>query len=210
MSQTTSELRKKLDGLLAQARDTLLDWSRGALKAESDDERHRADFVFMLAKETDDLRRRIVDLANGEYPTHEKEKRTASESLPRAKKRHALGSARRRKGDYPKYLRRSNALVKVGLSRDKKSEYKHIVPAVEFQQAIERVANTGVNGKEFSADELLRGFDGLSYHLYIVMALLRQEKAVVVVRRGVYKVGKEPIESAIESIWKSLPEEAHE
>ena len=210
MAQTTNELRKKLDGLLAQARDTLLDWSRGALQAENDDERHRADFVFMLAKETDDLRRRIGDVANGECPNHERYERAMSGDLAGEKKRHAFGSARRRKGDYPKYLRRGNALVKVGLSRDKKSEYKHIVPAVKCRRAMELVANTGGNGKEFTADDLLKGFDGLSYHLYIVLALLRQKKAVVVVRRGIYKLGNESIDPTIASIWKALPEEAHE
>ncbi len=210
MAQTTNELRKKLDGLLAQARDVLLDWSRGALKAKSNEERHQADFVFKLAKETDDLRRRIGDLANGEYPTYESEEHAISGSPPVTKKRHGLGTVRRRKGDYPKYLRRGNAIVKVGLSRDKRSEYKHIVPAAECQRAMELVTSTGANGKEFTADDLLNGFDGLSYHLYAVLALLRQRKAVVVVRRGVYKLSKEFVDKGIESIWKALPEEVHE
>lgn len=210
MAQTKDELHEKIDGLLAQARDTLLDWSRGALQAEGDDERHRADFVFMLAKETDDLRRRISDVANRKYPTHERDKHATLEGLARDKKRQVFGSARRRKGDYPKYLRRGNALVKIGLSRDKKSEYKHIVPGAECRRAIELVANTGRNGKVFTADDLLKGFDGLSYHLYIVMALLRQKKVVLVVRRGTYKLGNESITPAIENIWKALPEEVHE
>ena len=210
MPQTPNELRKKLDSLLAQARDALLDWSRGALKAESDDERHRANFVFMLAKETDDLRRRIGDLANGANPTHERDERTTSGGLRGAKKRDAFVSARRRKGDYPKYLHRGNALVKVGLSRDKKSEYEHIVPSAEYRRAVELVSNTGANGNEFTADDLLKEFDGLSYHLYVVLALLRQKKAVVVVHRGLYKLGNESIDVAIESIWKALPEETHE
>ncbi|MCY3955406.1 MAG: hypothetical protein OXF47_05370 [Nitrospira sp.] len=210
MPQTINELRKRIDSQLTQARDALLDWSRGALKAESDDERHQANFVFMLAKETDDLRRRIGDLANGAYPTtHQKDEHTTSGDLGGAKKHHAFISARRRKEDYPKYLRRGNALVKVGLSRDKKSEYEHIVPASEYRRAMTLVANAGANGKEFTADDLLKGFDGPSYRVYVILALLRQKDAVVVLHRGIYKLGNESIDAAIENIWNALPEEAH-
>lgn len=210
MPQITNESRKKIDILLEQARDALLDWSRSALRAENDDERNRANFVFMLAKETDDLRRRIGDLANGAYSTQEKDERTTSGSLRGIKKPLADTSVKRRKEDYPKYLRRGNSIVKVGLSRDKKSVYEHIVPAAEYRRAMELVANTGAKGKEFTADELLKRFDGPSYHLYVVLALLRKKNAIVVLHRGIYKLGNDSINAAIESIWKSLPEEVHE
>ena len=213
MTKTTEESRKKLDGLLAQARDIFLNWSREALQAESDDERWQADVVFAFAKEVDDLRRRVGDVANGAPPLHEKRERdepATSRGTTGDKKLQAFVSARRRKRDYPKYLRRDNALVKVGLGKDKKSEYKHVVPDAECRRVMELVAHTGGNRKEFTADDILKGFDGPSYRLYIVLALLREKKVIVVVRRGTYKLGNRSVAPTIEGIWKSLPIECHE
>ena len=209
MVMEIEEAKKALDDLLGRARDTLLDWSRDSLKAQSDDERHQADVVFALAKEADDLRRRIVDVGNDVGPALEATDRATPGNVAREKKRGSSGG-RRHKADYPKYLRRGNSLVKVGLSKDKKSEYKHVVPDAECRRVIELVAKAGENGTEFTADAVLKGFDGPSYHPYIVLALLRQKKAVVVVRRGTYKLGSKPVSATMDAIWKSLPEETHE
>ena len=211
MKQSTGdESREKLDSLLIHVRDILLDLSHDALKTENEVKRQQADFIFTLAKEADDLRRKVREVANrvsSDYIDHESKKPSGAKAK---KEDEATEQFRRRKGDYPKYLRRGNSLVKVGLRKDRKSEYKHIVPEHEYKRVVEKVVTTGRKEKEFATDDLLMDFDGSSYHIYIVLSLLRQKKVVEMVRRGTYKLGNKPVPSAVENIWKSLPEEAYE
>lgn len=206
-----SQFGSSLDGILAQARDMLLNWSRDSLQADSERERSKADAIFALAKEADDLRRRVAELQNEETAGAEGALDQSEAPAPTGgAMRSAHGSTRRRKKDYPKYLRRGDALVKVGLSKDKKTEYKHVVPNSEFRRVVALVSSAGKGGKEFTAEDFLKGFEGASYHAYVVLALLRQAKALVQVRRGTYRIGVKALDAAAEISWKGLPEESHE
>ena len=202
--------RDSLDALMSKVRDALLDWSRESLQADTETERARTDAIFSLAKEADDLRRRIAEVRE-QVPSARPIESGSGAQDPAANT--ALPSSaptRRRKRDYPKYVRRGDALVKVGLSKDKRTEYKHIVPASEYKRVAELIGSVGKGKREFTAEDILKGFDGASYHSYIVLALLREKKAVALVRRGTYRLGVKLLEPAIEAIWKALPEESHE
>ena len=209
-----NEPTTKLDSLLAQARDILLEWNRNALQAE-DDEREQADIIYTLAKQTEDIRRRARDTADRSLHTYQEDKRIVSTSTAVERKQQIVESTQQSKREYPKYLRRGDdALVKVGLRRNKKSEYKQIVPAQAYQRFREIVTKISRNGDAFTAEDLLREFDidGLSpsYHMYAVLSLLLQKKVVVEVRRGRYKLSNNSVDKAMKSIWGSLPEEAYE
>lgn len=210
MSGKNKEIYGQLNTFLSQARDVLLDWSRGAIQADSEEERGQADTIFALAKETDDLRRRIASIREGGVGYCASDPCEPQKKPAEQKGTSILKRARRRKKDYPKYLRRGDTLVKVGLSKDRKKEYKHVVPALEYRRVLELVRNIGKGSKEFTAENILKFFEGPSYHAYIVLSLLRQKKVVKLVRRGTYKLSGKSMDSVLETIWNSLLEESNE
>lgn len=209
-----NELTKKLDDLLAETRDILLDWNRKALQAE-DNERVQADFVYELAKQAEGIRRKVKDAADGNrYSYIENEQKTLS-SKTRERKQQLIPNTQQSKREYPKYFRRGDdALVKVGLRRDKRSEYKQIIPSLIYQQFKEVATKIGKDGNTFTSEVLLGEFEAYgnspSYHMYAVLSLLLRKKQIIEIRRGVYKLGSESLKDAMDGIWKSLPEESYE
>ncbi|MCY4262050.1 MAG: hypothetical protein OXC97_01830, partial [Candidatus Dadabacteria bacterium] len=97
---------------------------------------------------------------------------------------------------------------------NKKSVYKQIVPFLIYQQFGEIAARIGKDGKTFTSEVLLKEFKNYggspSYHMYSVLSLLVKKKQILELRRGVYKLGDESVQEAMESIWKLLPEESYE
>lgn len=209
-----NELATKLDDLLAQVRDTLLDWNRNALQAE-DNKRDQADIVYELAKQAEDIRRMIKEVSEGRHIAHQRNDRKSLTGKTEERKQQVAIDIQKSKREYPKYFRRGDdTLVKVGLRRNKKSVYKQIIPSLIYQQFGEIATKVGKDGKTFTSEVLLREFETYgsspSYHMYSVLSLLVQKKQILEVRRGVYKLGNESVQEAMESIWKLLPEESYE
>lgn len=211
MSSKTEKYVENLNNLLTQTRNTLFDWSRDYLQSDDASERSRTDALFELAKRADSLRREITEISTGKislYPPSTVE--DVNEKIVRESNKPSQGrsASRKRKKDYPKYTKRGDALVKIGLSRDKKKEYKHLVPAEEYQKVIELLKSICKSKKEFNAEELVEAFDGASYHPYIVLALLKQYGLVKLVRRGIYAFKSvNTLQDDIAAVWQNLKEE---
>ena len=209
-----NELTTKLDVLLVQVIDVLLDWNRKALQAD-DNERLQADIIYELAKRAEYIRRKIKDVADGSHYSSQRNQRNTLTSRTGERTQQLVTDIQQSKREYPKYTRRGDdTLVKVSLRRDKKSVYKQIIPSLIYQQFGEIMAKIGMGGNTFTSAVLLRELEvygpSPSYHMYAVLSLLLQEKQILEVRRGVYKLGNDSVEEAMESIWKSLPEESYE
>ena len=211
MSSKTEKYVENLNNLLTQTRDTLFDWSRDYLQSDDASERSRTDALFELAKRADSLRREITEISTGKvsvYPPSTVEDVNEKSVRESTNSPHGRTASRKRKRDYPKYKKRGGALVKIGLSRDKKKEYKHIVPAEEYLKILELLKSISQSKKEFNAEELVEAFDGASYHPYIVLALLKQRGVINLARRGVYAFTNANILSQeLESVWRELKEE---
>ena len=94
--------------------------------------------------------------------------------------------ARKSKGDYPKYTVRGDALVKIGLGRDRRTEYEHVVAKAEFDRILSRIAGFAGVKKWFTAEYIQEGLECPSYQTYIVLAMLRDKGHILSERRGQY------------------------
>lgn len=209
MDQTNLKEDKKINGLLARARDLLLDWSREALRADGDDESSQADKIFAFAKDADDLRRRIIAVKDGKTDTTANKSNTVYYVGEQGKSQ-GFPEIQLNKSDYPKYFRLDDGMIRVGLKKDKKTEYKHFLSEHRYNMIVKLAANAGKGGKEFTAKDLLKDFDGPSNDMYIALSLFHRKKLAKVIRRGIYKLENDVLSTAAESIWKGLPEEFYE
>lgn len=110
---------------------------------------------------------------------------------------------RKRKDDYPRYGRRAETLVKLGLGRDKLTEYEHTVPKNQIDAIIEKLRIMRSTKKDFRAEVLQRELECPSYQTYIVLALLKHLDVLDIQRRGTY-VFKNQLPSSSD-LWERIP-----
>src|ERR1043165_8200620 len=131
-----TEKLSKVEKLFEEIRDKLFECSLEAAKGNETDWQ-KAEALFKLAKNTDALRLSMSNFVVKEQSNSEitdqsffeggKESPIQSEGSLIAVTP-APKTARKKKGDYPKYSVRGDLLIKIGLSLDRKSEYEHVVP----------------------------------------------------------------------------------
>jgi len=188
----------KIARMLNDVRETLFECSRESIKGE-DNEWHKAEALFSLAKSVDGLRRQTLTLMNG-TPQSQVEVRTISQ--PRLKVSAKAGT--QNKEDYPHYKVRGRSLIKTGLGRDEKTEYEHIVPRSEFEKVIAKVAELASSRKEFTAEVVQEDLDCPMYQTYMVLALLRQMNLLEMPRRGSYQAPANGFPSSPDAIWDQV------
>ena len=162
----------------------LFDCSRQCVNGERG-EWQTAESLFTLAKSADLLRQqvsRVTDLTP--LPVGQTNGATMQvESEPDVVK-----PSRKRKEDYPKFMLRSDCLLKIGLSRDKRTEYEHEVPKPEFDKIIARLVALAPTNKEITVEEIQAGLDCPSYQTYVVIAVLLQMGLLTSPWRGAYRI----------------------
>src|SRR3972149_6531370 len=97
------------------------------------------------------------------------------------------------KGDYPRFFRRGDDLIKIGWSKKKREEYEHKTPRRVLVALANAIARRSNNGKVFETDELfpLKDDDGSEfpgYQSYVALAWLRTLGLVEQRGREGYKV----------------------
>jgi len=119
--------------------------------------------------------------------------------------------ARARKGDYPKFLREGQSLVKIGWSRSEKTEYEHKSPQKVLPILAAAVTRAGARGKRFSMDRVLPLVDGdetkiPDYQAYLCLGWFKELGFLVQHGRQGYSLASgAPIEPLIEAHWANLP-----
>jgi len=115
------------------------------------------------------------------------------------------------KGEYPRFFRRGDQLIKIGWSKKARAEYEHKAPRRVIDALAAAIARRSGNGKVFTAEDLFPlkdphdGSEIPGYQEYVALAWLRS--IAVVERRGrqgyvVSNIGVMP--SRIEQHWESL------
>ncbi len=171
---------------LEASREILFEVSRELMSSENGDFR-KAEAFFELAKRAEILRMDAKELSNGKLEAvpmrAEVERVTAAPTKASA---NAVRGPRKNKGDYPKYVFRNKNLVKIGLSRDARSEYEHTVE----HNNLDRILSTlnSYIGKEFAVPDLCDHLAGIpEYQVYVVVARLKELGTIVSLRKGFYE-----------------------
>lgn len=177
-----------------EIKETFFECAREAVNSTGEADWQKAEILFGLAKDADMLRRRVmmfVKEPQEKIPTEVLgsivSKTLAQQNTlnPEIKTRRTVRKLK--KSDYPNYSVRGDSLIKVGLRRDKRTEYSQSVPRREFDLIIARLNEMATTHEEFTPDEVQTGLECPIYQTYIVLALLKHLNLIDVLRRGSYQ-----------------------
>jgi hypothetical protein len=177
---------------LEAARDVFFSISRN-LMTEDEADWQDVEFYFNASRKVEVLRREILThrefsgnkpINDDSLTRHEPIGRTRAEE--NQKPRNTV--SKRRKADYPKYVIRNSSLIRIGLSRDRRSEYEHVVGIDELRKITERLAHF-LSVEQFVVNEVQEGLEVPIYQTYLVTTLLRELGILELIRRGVYRFG---------------------
>lgn len=103
------------------------------------------------------------------------------------------GHGTRKVGEYPKFLRDGDSLVKIGWSKKEKATYEHKAPRRILTALAGALEKTGRGGKRFGFEELLPlpdpdGGEIPSYQAYLALAWLRAENLLTQHGRQGYSI----------------------
>jgi hypothetical protein len=118
--------------------------------------------------------------------------------------------SRNKLGQYPKFVREGDNLVKIGWSKSQKAEYEHKSPKRLLAVLCESL--TSANGKRIVMDKVLPLKDPVTgsafpdYQSYVCLAWLKFSGLVTQHGRQGYSLPKGiELEKSVETIWADLP-----
>jgi hypothetical protein len=116
---------------------------------------------------------------------------------------------RNKLGQYPRFLREGDNLVKIGWSKSQRAEYEHKSP--KRLLAVLRESLTGANGKRILMDKVLPLKDPVTgsvfpdYQSYVCLAWLKFAGLVIQHGRQGYSLPKGiELEKSVEALWANL------
>ena len=118
--------------------------------------------------------------------------------------------SRNKLGQYPKFLREGDNLVKIGWSKSQRAEYEHKSPKRLLAVLCESL--TSANGKRIMMNKVLPLKDRVTgsafphYQSYVCLAWLRSAGLVTQHGRQGYSLPKGiELEKSVEALWVGLP-----
>jgi hypothetical protein len=115
-----------------------------------------------------------------------------------------------KKGNYPRFLREGDYLIKVAWSKTERSEYEHKSPKGVLNALVPAIARFGAGGKRFTMDAVLplkdaSGSEVPDYQTYLCLAWLRTMGLIKQHGRQGYSLPRNgDISNAAESEWNRL------
>lgn len=174
-------------GHLEAARDAFFSISRDLMTEEGIDWQD-VEFYFDVSKKIEIIRRDVrahSESENDKDSSVSNQPRTDDVEAEETGKPRAVAS-KKRKTDYPKYVIRNTSLIRIGLSRDRRAEYEHVVGTDELRKITERLKDF-LTVDQFVVNEVQEGLDVPVYQTYLVTTLLRELGVLELIRRGVYR-----------------------
>jgi hypothetical protein len=118
--------------------------------------------------------------------------------------------SRNKLGQYPRFVREGDNLVKIGWSKSQKAEYEHKSPKRLLAVLSESLRSA--NGKRIMMDkvlplkDLVSGYAFPDYQSYVCLAWLRSAGLVIQHGRQGYSLPKGiELEKSAEALWAGLP-----
>ena len=184
--------------------------AEGALKALPAEAASAGDYdaVQLLAewaKQLSMLRASAAEAAPEEAPAHK----------PTTNSRQRRTRSRRRpaRGDYPRFSRTGETIVKTSWSKKRKQEYQHRGPRDVLRLVLSALDSAGARNRSVTTDEIFPlvtagDTEVPSYQAYLALACLKGAGAVESRGREGYQlsIGTRALSEAADAIWAELPE----
>jgi hypothetical protein len=155
-----------------------------------------------------------VKLANGQpqtSPMTEVFASTKGTNTSKAKTRRSA-QAKAAKGEFPKFFRDGEELLKIGWSKREKKAYRHKAPKRVVLLVFQAFQQAGQHGPRFVIEQILpirdpeNNTDVPSYQVYLCLAWLRKEELIFQHGRQGYSLQQENnLTDIVEERWKLLP-----
>jgi len=120
----------------------------------------------------------------------------------------------RRAGEYPKFCRDGDALVKIGWSKGQKSEYEHKAPLAVLTDVVAALSSAAARKNRFAMETIIPlkscrdGGEIPSYQVYLCLAWLRSEDLVIQHGRQGYSIKpKIDLNAKAKELFTLLPEQ---
>jgi hypothetical protein len=121
--------------------------------------------------------------------------------------------ARKKTGDYPRFIKRGDDLIKIGWSKKEKKTYQHKIPRKAVDAVVIALAKVGTDGKVFATDKLLpvtNPDDGApvpEYQVYVALAWLKHIGLIDQHGRQGHSIPRAAtLDRAVETVWGQLTE----
>lgn len=117
------------------------------------------------------------------------------------------------RGEYPRFRRKRNELVKIGWSPKAKKEYEHRVPQDGVRALVDYLVALPSSHAPLSAETVVEALASdeangiLGYQVYVVVAWLREAGVLVAQGRQGYTVSENitDVQSTVAELWEALP-----
>ncbi|MBU0677082.1 MAG: hypothetical protein KJ626_03120 [Verrucomicrobia bacterium] len=209
MNEKTKEALRRACEAAADIQDELLESAKNTAKTDEPTAWQDAEALFQLAKEADEFRRRLAHrLGNVSAPAAVEHTRLVAPgpSSRRADAGTERTAPKKRKAEYPRYLVADNCLVKIGLQRNHRAEYQHVVPKAAVDKVFSVVANLLTKAKDFTPESVQANLNIPAYQTYVVLAMLRSAGVLRTPRRGSYTATNAgDFTTAASGTWSKLP-----
>ncbi|MCH7871850.1 MAG: hypothetical protein IID33_09130 [Planctomycetes bacterium] len=171
-----------------------------------------------LAQTLGDLAEPLTEATSGQGASPTQERAPAEKRIAARRQSSRTGSARARpgskkNGEYPKFYRRGEQLVKVGWSKKEREEYEHKAPLVAAKALASAIEDRSGNGSLFTAEELFplkdldEGSEFPGYQGYVVLAWFRAAGLIEQHGRSGYTASdSRALANAVRAAWSQLPE----
>lgn len=122
-----------------------------------------------------------------------------------------VAPGRTKRGQYPRFRKTGEMLVKTGWSRTGRSEYEHRAPIRVLSQLVDRLAVSGRKARVFTLEELLPltaedGIEVPTYQAYLCLAWLRSKDIVLQHgRRGYSILSEATLSRDVKAALQDLP-----
>jgi len=118
------------------------------------------------------------------------------------------GLRARPRGDFPRFHRQGQVLVRTGLRRDRKTTYEQRCPWPEFAEVVEAVRAEVEIGEEFEAQRIKNRVKCPDYQTYLVLGLLEWLDYLGTPRRGIHRIKGGGGLGSAEEVWSRIPQDA--
>jgi hypothetical protein len=104
---------------------------------------------------------------------------------------------------YPRFRIASNAMVRIGLRRDGRTEYSQTIPRANFDDIVATIRSATRSDGVFVAVALKNNIGHPDYQVYAVIGFLEAHELIDNLRRGEYKlISPDTFELDVANLWR--------
>lgn len=108
-------------------------------------------------------------------------------------------------GGYPRFYRQGDSVLKVALSRGRRTTYEQRCPRLDYEKVMAAVAEAARESDTIEASQIKARVTIPDYMVYLVLALLESLGHLEVPRRGLHQLRRTIGPGWADEVWRQIP-----